>query len=239
MQLLVRIADVISMIPLLGIIPAAVMNGIVCTSTEASLNQRACMNLIMGSVIDTVMAPFDIIGAGAVFNTLRKAVTKGAFKMAIKASVQEMGEEAAEQAAEMAVREVADPNLLKNSLRRSLGSVSDNLLDDAVKMSRAISVPSSRIDGAASRFKTYMIDLYKTNKAAKKSNFMEIFEDYWEGYYRKQLTDETRDTAIKAVRKAFLLDTRFDSAMRKELAQELVPEVIANGAGIAFWAGQN
>ena len=227
------------MIPLLGIIPAAVMNGIVCTSTESSLNQNACMNLIIGSVIDTVMAPFDIMGAGSVFGTLRKAVTKGAFKMAIKATVKEMGEEAAEEAAERAIRELADPKLLKDSLRRSLGSVSDNLLDDAVKMSRAINVPASRVDGAATRFKTYMVDLYKSNKAAKKSNFMDIFEDFLEGYYRGKLTGESRETALKAVRKAFLLDTTFDPAMRKELTSELVPEVLANGAGIAFWAGQN
>lgn len=239
MQLLVKIADIISMIPLLGIVPAAVMNGIVCTSTESSLNENACMNLIMGVVIDSVMAPFDIMGLNIVIGTFRRAVTKNAFKMAIKATAKEMGEEAAEAAAERAVRDIADPSLLKSSLRQSLGSVPDTLLDDAVRMSQTINTPTSSIDGAASRFKSYMVDLYQSNKSVNKSNFMDMFDEYWRGYNRASLNNKSRQTAMNAVRKAFLLDNSFDSAMRKELAEELIPEVLANGAGIAFWVGQS
>ena len=79
---------------------------------EASLNQGACTNLIIGTVIDTVLAPFDVMGAAAV-GTFARAIKKSAFKMAIKAASKELGEEAAEQAAELAIRDVADPRLLR------------------------------------------------------------------------------------------------------------------------------
>ena len=85
MQLLVELGDIISMIPLLGIIPAAVMNGIVCHSSEASLNQGACTpNYRHGDRYS--FSTFDVMGAAAVIGTFARAIKKSAFKMAIKAA---------------------------------------------------------------------------------------------------------------------------------------------------------
>ena len=106
--------------------------------------------------------------------------------MAIKAASKELGEEAAEQAAELAIRDVADPRLLRDSLRKSLGRVPNSLLDDAVRMSNTIRVPRSKVDGAASRFKAYMLDLYKSNKQANKENFMDIFDEFLERIFYKE-----------------------------------------------------
>ena len=69
-RVLAKLGDIISMIPLIGIIPGAVMNGIVCNSNESSLNQKACTNLYMGVGIDVVLAPFDIMTAGIILSSL-------------------------------------------------------------------------------------------------------------------------------------------------------------------------
>ena len=70
-----------------------------------------------------------------------------------------------------------------------------------------------------------------------KENFMDIFDEFWRGYFTRKPNQMEKKTAIDAVMKAFMLDTTIDPAMRKELVSELIPEVLGNGAGILFWAG--
>ena len=67
---------------------------------------------------------------------------------------------------------------------------------------------------------------------------MKLFDDYWAGYYGSVPSGQARESAINSVRKAFLLDSTLDSRIKKDLATDLIPEVIGVGAGFGIWAGQ-
>ena len=88
---LLRIADILSNIPILGFIPSAVLYNQVCQSNEMSLYQQGCLGLAIGLPIDAIFLPFDI-GVSRLFarhitkyaTGLKKGVVMANIKSAFK-----------------------------------------------------------------------------------------------------------------------------------------------------------
>ena len=264
LKLLAKLGDIISMIPLIGIIPGAVMNGIVCNSNESSLNQEACTNLYMGVGIDVVLAPFDIMTAGVILSSVRTVGLKMALRAGMRSAVRELGEEAAQTVSERAIREVTEeiaekaakeasenavrsgqsmfrntaddiPNVVDNALGGAATQALRKSLDGATETAKLIGKSSSKIDSAASDLKNIMKRLYAVEKNVSGEKFVEHFDNYFKGYFgSKGAYDAQRPTAMEAVQRAFILDKNIDPQMAKSLRSELIPELFGNAAVWAF-----
>lgn len=76
-----KIADIIGFIPILGSIPSYVLEGMICTSGEATISKQACLSVTIGVAIDLALAPLDMwgmIGTGS--EVLEQLIKQGAVK---------------------------------------------------------------------------------------------------------------------------------------------------------------
>ncbi|MBF0441420.1 MAG: hypothetical protein HQK54_05910, partial [Oligoflexales bacterium] len=133
-----KIADAIGWVPILGSVPAYVLEGMVCNSGERTQAPGACMSLTVGLTLDVLLLPLDAMGFMGTFSDIaeqlvvRKAV-KPTFGLMADFTTDPVLSSMAYFAAKRVVRQIEAKGMTKELTKEAIDKMTEPLTKAVLK----------------------------------------------------------------------------------------------------------
>ena len=246
---LIKAADILAAIPIIGLLTSPALYGVVCAAGEASLSREACMGIITGLPIDVIFLPFDIMAAGAITSAIKGVALKLTIRSLVKSAVR-LSDDSLDDMLQNYLTQLAKKNssqtipdeLVEVSARltQELGEETMEGLSNIARRegSRLAAMNDPQAFKIGQKLHETIVKKLKHNGEIMKIDRIDDFiREYYKAYggFDEKIFEQSRAEVLRHVGTLLQMDRGVTSDGVKRLGKEIGPDIlgIAAGAGMA------